>query len=245
MLSRPTTMNASAEHKATSTLFFLFFLLACTITSAPAVQAGTIALQGIGGNYAVPVTSLKEARFRATMRQQFDFSCGSAAVATLLTHQYGVPVTEQTVFEGMYAAGDQEKIRREGFSLLDMQRYLRTRGFEADGFVQPLDRLVDARLPAIALVAENGYHHFVVIKGLRDGRVLIGDPALGTRSMSRTSFDAIWLNRLLFVIQNHQQSAVFNDVADWRTAPSAPLASATRHNDFQGLLLPKFGPGDF
>ena len=236
------TVCESGKNKTAITLFFL---MACTIILTPAAQAGTLALQGIGGTYAVPVTSLKEARFRATMRQQFDFSCGSAAVATLLTYQYGVPVTEQSVFEAMYAAGEQEKIRHEGFSLLDMQRYLRTRGFEADGFIQPLDRLVDAQLPAIALVDENGYHHFVVIKGLRDGRVLIGDPALGTRSLSRTGFEAIWLNRLLFVIHNHQQSAVFNEVADWRTAPPAPLASAMQHNGFAGPFLPKLGPGDF
>ncbi len=35
------------------------------------------------------VVSVKEARFTTTQRQQFDFSCGSAAVATLLTHHYG------------------------------------------------------------------------------------------------------------------------------------------------------------
>ena len=208
-------------------------------------KADSIDLQGIGGRYTVPVTSLKEARFRATMRQQFDFSCGSAAIATLLTHQYGVPVTEQMVFENMFSSGDQQKIRREGFSLLDMKRFLHSRGFDADGFVQPLDKLAEAGLPAIVLVAEKGYHHFVVIKGLRDGRILIGDPATGTRSMSRRNFESIWVNQLLFVIHNHQQSAVFNDARDWRSAPTAPLTSAADREAFSSTLIPKLGPGDF
>ena len=219
---------------------FAFLLL----MALPA-QADSIDLQGIGGRYTVSVTSLKEARFRATMRQQFDFSCGSAAIATLLTHQYGIPITEQLVFESMFAAGDQQKIRREGFSLLDMKRFLQSRGFEADGFVQPLEKLTEAGLPAIVLVAEKGYHHFVVVKGLRDGRVLIGDPATGTRSMSRNAFESIWVNRLLFVIHNQQQLAVFNDVRDWRSAPTAPLASATDRESFSSTLIPKLGPGDF
>lgn len=217
----------------------------CMMLTALSVHADSIDLQGFGGRFTVPVTSLKEARFRATMRQQFDFSCGSAAIATLLTHQYGVAVTEQVVFESMFATGDQQKIRREGFSLLDMKRFLRSRGFDADGFVQPLDKLAEAGLPAIVLVAEKGYHHFVVVKGLRDGRILIGDPATGTRSMSRTNFESIWVNRLLFVIHNHQQSAVFNDARDWRAAPTAPLASASEREAFSSSLIPKLGPGDF
>ena len=72
----------------------------------------------MGGAYSLPVTSMKAARFRAMVHQQYDFSCGSAALSTLLTYHYGFKVTEQTVFEEMYAMGDQPKIRREGFSLV-------------------------------------------------------------------------------------------------------------------------------
>lgn len=130
--------------------------------------AGTIDMLGTGGGtYAMPVTSMKAARYLRTVHQRFDFSCGSAAVATLLTYQYGYPVSEQTVFQAMYEHGNQEKIRREGFSLLDIKRYLASLGFEADGFEQPLDALKGAHLPAIVLLTENGYHHFVVVKGVQ------------------------------------------------------------------------------
>lgn len=220
-------------------------LVGCLALGSVHGEAAVLDLQGIGGRYAVPVTSLKEARFRATMRQKYDFSCGSAAIATLLTHQYGVPVSEQEVFEKMYASGDQQKIRREGFSLLDMKQYLAGRGFEADGFVQPLDRLVEARLPAIVLIGEKGYHHFVVIKGIREGRVLIGDPATGTRAMSREQFESVWVNHLLFVIHNNQQLAIFNATPDWRAAPSAPIASTLQRDDVPSMSIPKLGPGDF
>ncbi len=110
-----------------------------------------------GGSYALQVTSMKEARFRSTVRQQFDFSCGSAAVATLLSYHYDTPVSERQVFDAMYALGDQQKIRREGFSLLDMKRYLAQQGFIADGYQQPLHKLAEAGFPAIVRVEENGY----------------------------------------------------------------------------------------
>lgn len=222
-------------------------LLVVSVASASAItQAGTLALPEVGGgSYAIKVGSLKENRFKTTLRQQYDFSCGSAAVATLLTYHYGYPVTEQSVFEEMFARGDQEKIRREGFSLLDMKRFLQAHQFQADGFELPLGKLLEAGFPAIVLVADKGYHHFVVIKGMRNGRILIGDPSNGTRSVSQEAFESIWLNRLLFVIHNRQAQAKFNDETDWRVAPSAPLAAGINPDSLGQLMLTQFRPGDF
>ena len=215
------------------------------LTVGTTAQADTMELTGIGGRYAVKVTSLKEARFKTTTRQQYDFSCGSAAVATLLTHQYNYPVTEQSVFEEMFVHGDQAKIRREGFSLLDIKTYLNSNKFQADGFSLPLSKLLESGIPAIVLIAENGYHHFVVIKGLRDGRVLIGDPSSGTRAVSQPSFESAWVNKLLFVIHNKQELAKFNVDADWQVAPRAPLAVGINLDGLSGMTMSKFGPGDF
>jgi hypothetical protein len=208
-------------------------------------QADPMDLAGIGGRFALKTTSVKEAKFQATARQQYDFSCGSAAVATLLTHHYGFPVTEQSVFEEMYAAGDQAKIQREGFSLLDIKSYLEAHQFMADGFELPLSKLLESSLPALVLIVEKGYHHFVVIKGLRGGRVLIGDPSNGTRAMPVETFEAVWVNKLLFVIHNKQELARFNAEADWQAAPKAPLSAGLSNEGLGGLTLGKFGPGDF
>lgn len=225
----------------------LLGLLTLTVAaSCASVQADTLELAGIGSaRYAVKVTSLKEARFKATIQQQYDFSCGSAAVATLLTHHYNYPVTEQAVFEEMFRRGNQEKIRKEGFSLLDIKIYLSAHGFQADGFELPLAKLLASGLPAIVLIIDKDYHHFVVIKGMRDGRVLIGDPSNGTRAVSQTAFEATWVNKLLFVIHNQQDQATFNSNTDWQIAPKAPMAAGLDLDGLNGVSLGKFGPGDF
>ncbi|MFC3549516.1 C39 family peptidase [Lysobacter cavernae] len=197
-----------------------------------------------GASYGVRVTSLKEARFRTTVPQQYDFSCGSAATATLLTYQYGIPVTEAEVFMQMYTHGDQGKIRQEGFSLLDIRGYLESRGFEADGFELPLDKLFEEQLPAIVLLNDRGYRHFVVIKGLHNGRVLIGDPARGTRAMPRSRFEKLWDNRVLFVVHNRREEAHFNLARDWRTAPPAPLDAGIARDGLYYTVTPRRGPGD-
>ena len=220
-----------------------FVLTACIATPAGAQQTY---LPSIGaGDVFLPVTSIRQARMAGTLLQQYDFSCGSAALATLLTHHYGYPVSESTVFEYMYRYGDQPKIRREGFSLLDMKRYLQAQGFEADGFEQPLAKLVEARVPAIVLINENGYQHFVVVKGLRGDRVLIGDPANGTRAMPLKAFEANWQSRLLFVVHNRMDSARFNLAADWRVAPQAPLSAGVNRDGLSNLTMSNLGPGDF
>lgn len=209
-------------------------------------QAQAMELMGTGnGPFVVKVTSLKEARFKATTRQQFDFSCGSAAIATLLTYHYNYPVTEQAVFNEMFARGDQIKIRKEGFSLLDMKIFLEAHQFNADGFELPLVKLLESGLPAIVLIAEKGYHHFVVIKGMRDGRILVGDPSSGTRAVSQAHFASIWVNQLLFVIHNQKKQAKFNQNVDWQAAPRAPLSAGLGVDGMSGLAFSKLGPGDF
>lgn len=223
----------------------LSLALLAVATAAPAQQERAYMPSMGMGDFNMPVTSLKQQRQARTLIQKYDFSCGSAAVATLLTHHFNYPVSEQQVFTWMYEHGDQIKIHQEGFSLLDMKRYLKTQGFEADGFEQPLEKLAQARVPAIVLINTDGYHHFVVVKGLQPGRVLIGDPARGTRAMSRKAFDESWQNGLLFVVHNRMDVAKFNVAADWRVVPRAPIGDGIGRDGMQQLALPKLGPGDF
>ena len=77
----------------------LALLLACAF-AAPA-SAGSLDVRAPGASYSLKVTSLKEARFRTTVPQRYDFSCGSAATATLLTWHFGHPVTEGEVFKAI------------------------------------------------------------------------------------------------------------------------------------------------
>lgn len=211
-----------------------------------AARASALELPIVGGaRFNVPVASMKAVRFQHTLHQQYDFSCGSAAVATLLTFHYGVPVDERAVFTQMFLQGDQLKIRREGFSLLDIKRYLASRGFKADGFRQPLQKLIDAKLPAIVLISEKGYQHFVVIKGAADGRILLGDPATGTRAMPRAAFEQLWTNKLLFLIHGTSVRPLFNQSAQWRAAPAAPFDAAIYQDALRAFALGKNGPGDY
>lgn len=227
----------------TRLLCLLLLLTGATSAFAGPRGAAEIPIQA-GGAFSVPVVSMKETRFQKTIRQQYDFSCGSAALATLLTYHYDFPVSEQMVFREMFERGDQAKIRKEGFSLLDIKNFLAARGFQSDGYLVGVEKLSIAKVPAIALIKERGYHHFVVIKGLRDGRVLMGDPSAGTRAVTQARFKELWVNGVLFVIKNRHDAARFNVAADWRAAPRASFSDGV-YQASPHLALPKYGPTDF
>ena len=182
------------------------------------------------GNYNLHLTSYAEIPFRTVIHQQFDYSCGSAALATLLHYHYHKDTNEADVFKAMFAVGDQDRIQKLGFSLLDMKKYLASIGYQADGFRLSLKELQDAAIPAIALIQIGSYKHFVVIKGVVGDHVLVGDPALGLREYNAADFGKLW-NGIAFLI--HEQPAnepdpLFNSGEEWRRwADAHPLTAAS------------------
>lgn len=187
--------------------------------------AGTMVLPGGAGIYNIDVTSFREAKFKTVYEQQYDYSCGSAALASLLTYHYDHEVSEQVVFNGMYEQGDQEKIQKQGFSLLDMKHYAENQGFQADGFRIDLDKLLKVGVPAITLIKTNGYMHFVLIKGVTEHEVLVGDPSLGVTVLPREQFESMWEGHILFIIHNNlaKARAHFNAEPEWKLIARAPI----------------------
>lgn len=213
------------------------------LTAGSVVQAGELSLGVAGGSVSLPVTSLREHRFRSVIQQRYDFSCGSAAIATLLSHHYGRKVTEEQAFEAMFRSGNQAAIQRFGFSMLDMKSYLATLGLRADGFQVTLDQLAAVGVPAITLINTKGFKHFVVIKGLYEGQILVGDPALGLRVYERAEFEEIW-DRVLFIVRDEVPAARanFNQVAEWKQLNRAPLDNGVNRQGLgtRSLMLPGF-----
>jgi uncharacterized protein len=194
------------------------------VAAAPSVSAGEASLSsGVAGAVLnVPVTSMKERPFKTVVRQEFDNSCGSAAVATLLTYHFERPTTEHDAFIAMWESGDQERIAREGFSLLEMKIYLENLGYQADGFKVSLDKVRRVGVPVIVLIEPMGYRHFVVVKGVRNGIVMIGDPARGLMKMKEADFEKIWTNGLVFAIHNADEVGRrhFDSDREWAQMPS-------------------------
>ncbi|MCX7360117.1 MAG: C39 family peptidase [Alphaproteobacteria bacterium] len=192
-----------------------------------------------GGSFNVSVVSWRDIPFRTVVRQQYDYSCGSAAVATLLRFHYGLSVNEGEVFQSMYDRGDQARIRSVGFSMLDMRSYLEGRGFRADGLRLTLDRLATLDVPTIALISHDGYRHFVVVKGISADRVLVGDPTFGIQTYTRAEFAEVWNGVVLAIRQTpaNWPAATYNRAEEWRPWSRAPLNMAQQPISATDLTL--------
>jgi len=146
-----------------------------------------------------PVRSLLEMRRENVVIQNFDLSCGAAALATLLRYEFGESVTEKEVAHGLmrrseYVENPKLVQIREGFSLLDLKRYVQARGYKGQGFGQfEFNDLVE-RAPVMVPVNALGYNHFVIFRGVKGNRVLLADPAWGNRTMTIDKFQRMWLD---------------------------------------------------
>lgn len=145
-----------------------------------------------------PVKSLIEIRRDGVVMQEWDLSCGAAALATLLKYQHGDPVSEKEIAQALISRDEYLENpalikMRQGFSLLDLKRYVDSRGHKGIGLGRlDLDDLV-RRAPIMVPVQLHGYNHFVIIRGLRGNRVLLADPAWGNRTMLKNRFERAWL----------------------------------------------------
>lgn len=168
-------------------VFVCGFVLA-TLLPSPSMAAGRGA-----------VKSLLEMRQDRVVVQQWDLSCGAAALATILNYQHGDPVSERDIARGLmereeYLAEPLLVRARQGFSLLDLKRYVDGRGYQGIGYGQLTLADVVERAPIMVPVNFHGYNHFVVFRGMRGNRVLLADPAFGNRTMLAAKFEAAWLD---------------------------------------------------
>jgi uncharacterized protein len=178
------------------------------------------------GGHAVaraPVISLLELRQDKVVLQELDLSCAAAALATLLTYQHGDPVGEREVARSLmrrseYLARPELVAERQGFSLLDLKRYVDSRGYHGIAY----GRLTMADLielaPVIVPLSLLGSEHFVVFRGSREKRVLLADPAWGKRTMTLGEFFATWREhpehgRIGFVVARRDEVPPPNQLA--------------------------------
>lgn len=175
------------------------------------------------------VTSLMEMRRHNVVLQEWDLSCGAAALATLLQYQHGLPITERDIAATMLTGTDRRLVQiRMGFSLLDMKQFANAVGLEATGYGKvTLEDLADL-VPAIVPIHVTAtFSHFVVVRGIVGDRVVLADPAFGNRSVSIQKFEDIWKDDVAFVIERRDGQAPANrllvSLNDYRLPQAAAL----------------------
>ena len=215
-------------------------LLAALIGLASVVEAAQMPIAALPGGTVVykPVQSMRERRFADLVQQKTDFSCGAAALATVLKQAYWLDVDEAHIIEGMLANSDQELVKTQGFSMLDMKRYVESIGMRARGYRIAPENLSSVSIPVVVLMDIRGYKHFVVLQRTEKDWVYVGDPVLGHKRYAFDDFIKGW-NGIIFAVIGPGY-----DKANALLDPPVPLSAKNKINNFhpvQDAELMEFG----
>jgi predicted double-glycine peptidase len=178
---------------------FLFMLLilivsrnTCTeikLNDATTGNHETILLNTQTANIRVPIQSWKTRRDARIVKQDLDYSCSAASLATMLNEFYGQSVTEEALLKAM-DKGDLHA------SFKDMQKALPQFGFKAQGFAASYEQLMRLKAPVVVYLKHRKDDHFSVLRGIDENTVWLADPSLGNRTYSREQFLSMWQTRV-------------------------------------------------
>lgn len=168
-------------------------------TGSATATAGTRGAGATGTKLYVKTRSIYEMRWDSIVRQQSEVGCAAASLATILTSFFGIPSEEKPLVDALIkeAQGDARDYREYGFNLRHLRNVAASGGLIGRAFRVKLEDLDKLKIPAITRVTLKGYDHFVVLRGARDGRVFIADPAFGNTSYRLASFEKIWSGVLM------------------------------------------------
>lgn len=149
------------------------------------------------------VTTWKEIRERNVVMQQFDYSCGAAAMATLLRYYFDDDVPERAILIDMTQSLNEEEFEKrklEGFSLLDLKNFAERRGYQAVGVRLELNALPLLRGPVLVYLELPDSKHFAILRGVREDRVYLADPSRGNLRMRVDRFATEWPSGIALVL---------------------------------------------
>ena len=122
------------------------------------------------------------------VKQNVDYSCGSASLATILTYFYDQPTTEAQVIKDL-------ALNKQMASFQDLANVSQKYGFIGRGIATNYDSLKKIKIPAIVYLNHNRTDHFSVLRAIDDTHVYLADPSWGNRTLTRKQFEKIWNTR--------------------------------------------------
>ncbi|MGR9108197.1 MAG: C39 family peptidase [Gammaproteobacteria bacterium] len=149
-----------------------------------------------------PLMTWVEMRDRYTVKQQLDYSCGAAALATLLHYFYGDDLGELDILKDILKHLDKEAVKNRaqvGFSMLDLKRFVERHGYKALGVKLQASALPKLRGPVLVYLETADFRHFAMLRGVREDRVYLADPSRGNMRMSIYAFLEEWPGYVLVV----------------------------------------------
>jgi len=236
------------------TMLLAVFVLVFAVVGPGSVSSGASTLRiqsGLGGpKLSVQVDSPSELQFRGVVLAERDTSCAAACIATVLTHYFDEPTTEQEALTGLFA----ERLRAgtgfsSAFSLLDIKNVLDRWGYQSSGLRGTVESLrQQSPFPAILLIDIGDHPHFTVLRAMSDEEVFLADPIFGNIAAEISEFEQRWNGVLLAfdqLIADEQSNHQLDDILLDLKPPGIPSYTSVKRMLEAGFSLDLRGPNEF
>ncbi len=118
----------------------------------------------------------KDFLFEGIDKQIHDYSCGTAALATLISGLYE-KVEEQKIIDVIF---DSEKAQNQGYTASQLEQAAKKLGFNAEWRKIAPEFLFKIKQPVMLLIGLNSdFPHYVVFKGIDNNEAFLADPIRG------------------------------------------------------------------
>jgi predicted double-glycine peptidase len=153
--------------------------------------------------FSVYVRNAKEIRTAGVVLQQRDFSCGAAALATVLNKFWGEDTDETRLLVAIattLSRAELEERIKNGLTLTDLKRVCDRFKYTTVLGKLTVDKLAEIKVPLIVGITVNNYDHFVVVRGADDQYVYLADPAVGRMRVPIEEFSQQWQKNAVLVV---------------------------------------------
>lgn len=149
------------------------------------------------------VYSWKERKEFNVVMQKRDYSCGAAALATVLVYFWGEDVTEEQILKELLGVLTINELRdrvQNGMTMTDLRRVAVRMGYEAAIGSMQFEKLPESKIPLIVGISVNEFDHFVVYRGFDGYYVYLADPIRGNIRIKANDFLQQWQRNLVLAV---------------------------------------------
>ncbi len=147
--------------------------------------------------------SWREIRIQNIVMQGADYSCGAAALATILRYYWQDNITEEkvlhTINEFLTIAELKDRMEN-GLSMEDLRRAAVDMDYLSEVGTITFHELTQSKVPLLVGISADGYDHFVVVRGVFQNRVYLADPIRGNIRVPVNLFVTQWQKNAVLVV---------------------------------------------
>jgi predicted double-glycine peptidase len=148
--------------------------------------------------------SYKELAERQIVMQQQDYSCGAAALATIVRYYWGDDVGEAKFLDllpGLLTPEQMEDRLKNGLTLTDLRNVCNKAGYQATMAKVKFEELAQGKVPVVVGIKAGKVHeHFVVFRGTDWAWAYLADPIRGNIRLPVGEFINQWQKNAILIV---------------------------------------------